>query len=77
MKRLCPINCRRPIADRQIMCPDHYSDLPEEHKRAIKASKRSTDSKEYVAAVTSALQHLLDEDRSIQELEDYINWYRS
>jgi hypothetical protein len=52
----CPVTgCPRVLASRQILCPDHWADVPVDLRKAVRDRKKAQESPEYVEALRDVL----------------------
>lgn len=69
----CPISpCRRQLASRQVMCPDHWERVPEDFRKPIQDLKRSADTEAYRLACQEAVAHVQGEETLRREIDDYV-----
>jgi len=71
--KTCPISsCRRQIASRQVMCPDHWGKVPSTLKKPIQELKRNPDTDAYRAACQEAVNQVQGDEAIQQEMDDYV-----
>jgi hypothetical protein len=61
----CPVEgCERRISPRQIMCPDHWSQVPGAERARVREHKRTEESVAYAEAVAGAIRAVPLEETS-------------
>lgn len=55
--KICPVEpCARRIAERQIMCPEHWNEVPPVERARVREHKARPGSPGYVSAATGAVR---------------------
>ena len=69
----CPIaSCRRHLAPRQVMCPEHWEKVPPALKAPIQELKRTPETDAYRSACQEAVGHVQGVESLQQEMDDYV-----